>query len=160
MDRMKHVSYEMAKKLKEIGFNDHCDYRYMYKTTYAHVKLPKDQFARKRIKSMCGSIKMIEKVETPTTNDDLCMMPKCNTSQYTITNIDYVCAPTFEHVVNWFRQEKGLHAVVVPNSNGKWRCIVYDINSHESADLNLTSRENYYNALEVTLDGMIKQYMD
>ena len=130
------VSLEIAKELKEIGFNEPCHFYFLYYHGWEKLKKRGDEY---------GFI---------TSN---------NCRAYVVENhngIGKLSVPTWEQVFEWFR-EKGYHGVIaVGDESGEVNEYSYCINylNELSSDFEQDSHLTYEEAREDLVKALIQTY--
>lgn len=154
MRHIAHVDIEIAKLLKEVGFNEDCDYRYISYNCRICRALPKNNDTLKRvIKGMEGSSEVMVKNIALENNETLKFFNKIQNGSYTVSEEMNYAAPTIEHVMNWLRIEKNIHLVALPDNDGIWYTYVYDVQT--GLRKSGAEAKDYYTALKTELKNIL-----
>lgn len=143
------IKYEIAKQLKELGFNEKClAFYYNYNNHIDNIN--KD--SKKLEFSQCewGDIKNTEELAIDYNN--------LNSSYYAIDN--FISAPLYQQVTDWFRENHKIHIGIFTRSNfGSIHYLITEMGvdgnvlntSNKNNDLNIDYYKLLDNAIEETL---------
>ena len=133
---MKHlfVTYEIALKLKEKGFDDPCIMHYMIEDSTFEMGSPKVI----NLKTLVNS----QGIETG-------IKP---------SEVEFnLCAPTYQQVVDWLRETYKLHIKIDRNYDGwTWFIINFRNGNQHVLGTGNDEFEEYYTALQKAIEGSIK----
>lgn len=155
MRHIKHVNLETAQKLKEKGFNEDCEYRYIIKETILCGQLPKNNRSLAQyVKDSVGCTNSLVMNKELENNETLRWFNSTHKATYTFNRETNIAAPTVEQVINWLRIEKNIHLVAIPDSDGIWYSYVYDVQT--GLRRHGASAKEYYEAIEAELTNILK----
>lgn len=126
---MKHlfVPYELAKALKELGFDEYC-LTYWFNDNVEWLLYPETQpISGLSLKGFKNSFKRIK-------------------------DSNSVTAPTHQQVVDWFREKYDFHIIILPL---KEEDITYYYCYGDTNGLAIALKDSYYEALNAAIDAAI-----
>lgn len=144
-----YVSLDVAKRLKELGFNDMCDSLYGTAVMHKGVHISFDEECDLKDEGRADEIEYVDGGEII----DMYNQNNEEDGSYCYSR------PTINHTLNWLRNREGLHVNAVPEYVAEeecvlWKFIIYSIEENKVANLG-SDEINYPNYFFAMNEGLL-----